>query len=707
MKLIPLFLCALSVRGADYYVSPAGQDSNPGTQAKPFATIERARDAVREAKRKSPAKNYQVVLRGGTYRLSKTVVFSREDSAAAGRTITYSAFPGEAPVFTSGMPVTGWKKEDRWWVADLAPGISPFLTLYDAKGRLDRAKSARFTPTKDYRAVPDMDKYTLPFPAGALKNWPNLKDVEVVIRPNYGWVLNILPLESVDEKAGVARTAIPASYHMVKVRWGLRDVNTKGTAWVENTLEGLDAPGEWVIDSALRKLYLIPREGRPQGIEAPRLTELFRVEGDIDYDGPVDRPVTGLVFRGLAFTGADRFRWEKNRNGLTLQHDWEMFDRPTAMFRLRGTERVAIEQCRFYASGGGAIRVDLHGQQNRISDNVIEHIGGAGVVLAGYGPGLKDVNKSNEVLRNHIHHVGEILWHSPAVFAWQSGGNRIANNLLHDTNYTALLVSGRIFWSNDGRGDGWKTIRWNEIASTGIKELLPAVARPSWKQREPFLHGRKNIVERNEIHDVMQKLWDGDAIYVSGTGGGNVVRENFIHDCMSENMCEAIRCDDDQNETLIERNIILRTGGMGTGIAIKGVNDVLNNFIIDAVSTFLPRGIISLEGVPVEGSKIQRNIVSLSKTGINPFYAKNVIAPPDPKIGDTRTDFNLYWNSADGKWADAHLSKARAEGVEKNSLTGDPMFVDPQKGDCRFRPGSPAAKLGIQPVDLRRVGLRR
>jgi hypothetical protein len=30
---------------------------------------------------------------------------------------------------------------------------------------------------------------------------------------------------------------------------------------------------------------------------APRLTELIRLEGKIDYDGPSDTPVRGLVFR--------------------------------------------------------------------------------------------------------------------------------------------------------------------------------------------------------------------------------------------------------------------------------------------------------------------------------------------------------------------------------------------------------------------------
>lgn len=610
-------------------------------------------------------------------------------------------------MFSSTAPINDWRKEGQLWVADLPESVKPFRTLYDRAGRLPRARSASFSPTRAFRTVEGMDRFTLPFPPGALKNWANLTDAEIVIRPNYGWVLNVLPLESVAEAAGLARTQIPARYPMVQVRWGLRDVNAKGKVWVENVLEALDEPGEWVQNPQARKLYLWPRGEKPEGIEAPQLPELIRIEGKVDYDGPTDQPVRGLKFRGLSFTCADRWPWEKDRNGSTLQHDWEMFDRPTALVRLRGAERITFEHCRWFASGGAGIRLDLHAQSNRVSDSVIEHLGGAGIVLAGYGPGTKDVNRRNEILRNHIHDVGEILWHAAAVRVWQSGENHVARNLIYDVNYTAITLSGRITWTKDGRGDCWRTIRWNAIAQTGGDALLPKPGyRPDWKLRAPCLHGRNNLVAQNEIHDVMGKLWDGDAIYISGTGGGNRIRENFIHDCLSENMCEGIRCDDDQNGTILEHNVILRNGGMGTGIAIKGVNHVLNNFIVEPTGFFQPRGLIALEGIPVDGARIQRNLLFATKPGLHPFYLKNLVGPPDPRLSETQTDFNLFWHAADPQWADAHLAAARFEGMEQHRLVGDPRFRNPEQGDFRFQSGSPATKLGIEPIDLRRVGLR-
>lgn len=704
----PCFFFSSSLSAADFYVSPSGNDSNPGSKRQPFATVQRARDAVRESKQRRPNDDYTVLLRGGVYHLNETLVFSLEDSAATGHSITYASYPNETPILSSGHSITNWRKEGKLWVADLPADMKPFLTMYDRTGILSRARGPGFSPTRDYKSVEGMDKSTLPFPSGALKAWPNLSDVEVVIRPSYGWILNILPLESVDEAHGIATTQIPASYPMIKVRWGLRDVNTKGTVWVENALDVLDEPGEWVLNTKERKIYLWPRTETPEGIEAAQLTELIRVEGDVDYDGPQDKPVRGITFRGISFTRGDRWPWEKDRNGGTLQHDWEVFDRPTALVRLRGAENISFEKCHWFDSGGAGLRMDLHAQSNRVTDSVLEHLGGTGILLAGYGPGTKNVNRHNEISHNHIHDVGEILWHAAAISVWQSGENRVAYNLIHDVNYTAITVSGRINWNKEGRGDGWKTIRWNEIEKLGNDALIPKPGyRPDWNLRAPFLHGRSNVVERNEIYGVMKKLWDGDAIYVSGTGSGNRVRENFIRDCLSENMCEGIRCDDDQHETIIERNVILRNGGMGVGIASKGANHIINNFIVDPTPFFQHRGMISLEGVPVDGSIIQRNVLFAVKPGLRPFALKNVSTTPDPHYSETKMDFNLLFNPNDPKWANEHFGKARGEGVEQNSIVGAPRFRDPENGDFRFKKGSAATKLDIEPIDLRKVGLRK
>ncbi len=53
----------------------------------------------------------------------------------------------------------------------------------------------------------------------------------------------------------------------------------------------------------------------------------------------------------------------------------------------------------------------------------------------------------NEVSNNWIHHTGEIHWATPAIMVWQSGENRVANNLIHNTPYSAITVSTRSGWN--------------------------------------------------------------------------------------------------------------------------------------------------------------------------------------------------------------------------------------------------------------------
>ena len=151
------------------------------------------------------------------------------------------------------------------------------------------------------------DQRTLHFPEGALKNWDNLEDVEIQVRPSRAWVINMLPLASVDEAAGVATTGVSATYEMGPLPGYLH--NPSGAVvWVENILEALDEPGEWVVNTKTRKIYLWPSDpapdGSPRGILAPSTTELIRVEGEIDYDGPTDTPVRGIAFSGLTFSHA-------------------------------------------------------------------------------------------------------------------------------------------------------------------------------------------------------------------------------------------------------------------------------------------------------------------------------------------------------------------------------------------------------------------
>jgi hypothetical protein len=246
-----------------------------------------------------------------------------------------------------------------------------------------------------------------------------------------------------------------------------------------------------------------------------------------------------------------------------LQHDWDMFDKANSLVRFRGTENCSIENCHFAHSGSGAIRVDLHGQQNNITGNHIQQMGGAGILLCGYGPGTKDVNRKNLVYNNHVHHVGQIYWHSPGILVWQSGENRIAHNFIHHTPYTGVILSGCMtnFFKKKGRELG-RTIRRNEIGR------LPNT--PDTEDVRPFLHTHDNIVELNEISHAMEKLGDGNAIYIRGAGAGNVIRRNYVHHLVTPMIMQcAVRTDGGQRDTLIAENLIYKCTSQGIMLKFK------------------------------------------------------------------------------------------------------------------------------------------
>ncbi|WP_430931199.1 right-handed parallel beta-helix repeat-containing protein [Saccharicrinis sp. 156] len=715
----------------ELYVSIDGNDNAVGSITEPLATIQKAVEAVRELRNNGNSNPATIYLREGCHNLSETLVLGVEDGISsiphhentgqpgagelAQAQLTFAAYPGEEPMISSGIPVEGWKLLEaslddlpinsvaKIWVAEIPEGLEKFYTLYDRNGRLKRARAKGFVPVKAG------DKRTVYFPKGKMKNWDNLQDVELNIRPRRAWAINMLPINMVDEEMGMAKTSVTATYEMSPLSaW----VHSKDgcSAWIENTLEALDEPGEWVINSKTRKVYLWPAnpasDGSPKGILAPTTTELIRVEGEIDYRGTTDKPVVGIAFLGITFTQADRRAWtsDEDQLGWGMQHDWDMFDRPTAALRFRGAEHCQVINCKFVNSGGSGVRFDLHAQRNKVENCEFAHLGEAGILLAGYGPGTKDVNHHNEIVNNHIHHFSQITWHSPGIWAWQSGSNRIANNYIHHSGYAGVLITNRIEPNRKLDGEGGRTVRHHEIPMEVIENTTETYE--NWKVREKYNHARHNVVEYNEITHAVQLLSDGNCIYVSGAGTGNIVRYNYLHDNIEKSMPAPIRCDDDQHETLIYGNVLYNNFGFSARIASKGVNDIINNFIV-APSNAPRSGYLSYEWVPVPGSKVYKNIIISHPDG---GHAHNERPRKDqttnlPDIEETKMDSNIYYHPTNPEWMDEHLHRMHAIGKETESVFADPLFADPAGGDFSFKEGSPALNLGIEPLDVSKMGL--
>jgi hypothetical protein len=699
MKNVMGLLCGLltvsALSAAEFYVAPKGDDGNPGTIGEPFATIEAARDAIRS--RNITGEDVTVWIRGGVYPIHETIVFGLEDSAPDGHRITYAAYPGEHPVLTSADGIRGWRKltnapaslpaiaHGQVWVADVPKGDAwRFRTLYDGEKLLPRARSAVFATTQKsvIREERWLDLRNIHFPPGTLKNWSNLEDVEILVRPNHVWVVNYLGLDNVDEDADVARTSAPSTYTMTNIAGR----NGVPHCWVENVLEALDEPGEWVLNTREGNLYYWPESGKPGNfIVAPTLRELIRVEGtNVDaLNGDV--PVRGLTFKGLTLTCGDRDVWTLADKG--IQHDWEMWDKDNSLLRFRGAEDCIVERCEFRNSSGGGIRIDRYGQRIQIVGNNIHDLGGTALLLCGYGPGLKDVNKGNLIINNNIQTCSQIHWHNPGIFVWQSGENKILNNRIHDLPYDGIVLSGvrpRYFGITD-------PVKWTipDVIPLDIRENMltirhDEVGNPqNAAEARKFAHARNNLVQDNELNDCMQTLGDGNAIYYSCAAEGNTVRRNLVHHCARA--AAQIRFDDDQEESTVAENIIF-----GPGIYLKHNNYVYNNILID--------GDIRFRKETEPGSRVARNILYQTNDKL-PFYD---VAAPLEKLGIP--DRNLFYarNEMRGKAEFADIQKL---GIEQNSLFANPMFVDIENYDLRLKPDSPALKLGIESIDIDRIGL--
>ena len=242
--------------------------------------------------------------------------------------------------------------------------------------------------------------------------------------------------------------------------------------------------------------------------------------------------------------------------------------------------------------------------------------------------------------------------------------------------------------------------------------LLHLPRRPTLEDVRPYLHTHDNKIEYNEIHNVMERMGDGNGIYIRGAGAGNVIRRNYIHHLVTPmKMQAAIRTDGGQRDTLITENLIYKC--MAQGIILKLNNRCENNIVADVLAP--PRGYyLSLREGPLKGAAIQRNI--FYSTGKDTVFIDELPPANRRKNEDRRgralarakdadTDHNIYFCVNDRELGRQMLKKQQQDGVDAHSLAVDPMFVDPANGDFRLKPDSPARKLGFVPIDLSKVGL--
>jgi len=523
---------------ATLYVAPGGDDGNVGSLASPLRTLAGARDRVRTL-RGTPG-DILVAFRGGKYLIDETVVLGPGDGGSAGQSVTYAAYPGETPVFTSLVPVTGWTSyKGSIMQAKLPAGISQVRYLHDeSETWLERSSTGFFRPDivapcggaecEHWEPEAQVRKtYTL-YPASfAMPD--SSKGSQYDLRSHMtAWNAQVLPISSVDASLRRIDVATPSHYSLVD---GIDDLRTE--CWILNSIEGIDQPGEWAcLDGTL---YLWPLSGTDD-IHAPVLKELIRVDAGGDGNTWTGDPVQGIHFKGLTFTGTD-YRISE-ASDVMAQHDWQMVDVPEGLLRFRNAANCSVKNCLFTRSGSDALRLDRYAQNITIDACEFSWLGKGGVLMSGRGPGYGDVNKDNAILNSHFSHTSRIKWDAAAVHLDQSSSNWVKQNYFEETPLSALIVSG-CRESNVAEAQATpinRDFHWAEIRPDLIDQPNGSAA---------MFYDHDNVVEENTfraVHVGRPELvpavsseapgFSNGFIYTTGrtAGGTDTFRRNYFYD---------------------------------------------------------------------------------------------------------------------------------------------------------------------------------
>lgn len=147
LSIAVLWLCLCAGSTAQerlFVVAPSGSDAAPGTAERPFASLQRAQEAVRELTRAGLRGPVTVRLASGVYELSEPLTFGPEDGGTAEVAVTYAAATGARPVLSGGRRITGWRRgEDGIWttrVQGVREGTWYFRQLWVNGRRAVRAR---------------------------------------------------------------------------------------------------------------------------------------------------------------------------------------------------------------------------------------------------------------------------------------------------------------------------------------------------------------------------------------------------------------------------------------------------------------------------------------------------------------------------------------------------------------------------------------
>ncbi len=409
------------------YVSPAGSDSATGTRDKPLASLEAARDRLRAWRRQNGRRGaVAVCLLPGEYRRAAPLVLGPEDGGTAAAPVIWKADASGIALLNGGVLISGFHPVTDAEVLTRLPesvrgrvlsaSLPEQITLPDWPQRgygLDGApqpevfhqgqplQPARWPNTgwilaSEAKQEGEKQLPILRFTEIPAKSWLQADDLCLAGYPFWHWADYRGPARFTDLTSGTVLLSGAPPY-------GVRP----GQPWYFlHILEELDTPGEWYIDRASRRLYLLPPPDWSGDVVVTTL------------DAPLiqAKNVRHLRLEGLRFAnGRD-----------SAVHAQDCAD-------------LLIYRCDVRCMGGDGFRIT--GERCSIRSTQIGWMGRGGIRLA--GGDRRTLSPSGNLVENcHIHHLSRLdRTYTPAV--WLDGvGATVRRNLFEHIASSGMRVEG-------------------------------------------------------------------------------------------------------------------------------------------------------------------------------------------------------------------------------------------------------------------------
>lgn len=467
-----LILFTNLAKAQTFYVSTAGRDDNPGTFEKPFATLFRAKAAVKNVVERKDT--VHVYLRSGIYYLNSGLVFDSSDNGSAKAPIIYSAYKNEKVVLRGSKPVKSAdlkKVSDNATLRRIRPDLRDKLVeldlqaygivndkqypdLFNDGGNIidlfmndKRMPLSRYPNTgymrikkviingggqevknddwRNYYADNAKNPANPPRPGvfeyrdEHTKTWADALSRGVWIKGYWRipWENEAVRIAKIDTVTWQITLAAPVPGGIGN-KYSRPEGNGQEPYYLMNLLEEIDMPGEWAIDFKDKKLYFYP----PTKIT----DDNFRIA---DNNAPLIhlKDASNLVFEKLIIE-------ENMHNGIEVD----------------GGSNDLIAGCIVENVDKNGIVFD-GGVSHTVLSCDLYHLGEGGVWLRGGDEKSSPrVSANYKVVNNHIHHYSELVRiYAAAINCGFSGGgggghhvsvgNYIAHNLIHDAPHVGVL----------------------------------------------------------------------------------------------------------------------------------------------------------------------------------------------------------------------------------------------------------------------------